>query len=158
MPFAIFNGNVHQLGIFLLLRCREDQGGVGRRILWFILVDGFGTQSAPTAAEQLSQRHVPAPSAGRPEDSLEKSPGQRSDAGRGRARIPSKWLTGITHNSLAPRVPCQPSKRPRNAQLKTWKIALRPFIFIFYFFFPAWRSPGNVADIPYQSPLADQVS
>ncbi len=40
MLLGILNGNVNQLGVIRLLRRRQNQRRVGRRILRLILVDG----------------------------------------------------------------------------------------------------------------------
>ena len=40
MLLAVCDGIVNQLGVLGLLRCGEDEGGVGSGILGFVLVDG----------------------------------------------------------------------------------------------------------------------
>jgi hypothetical protein len=39
MGLAVLNSNVYQLGIFWLLGCREDEGGVGCGILRLVFAD-----------------------------------------------------------------------------------------------------------------------
>ena len=41
MFLAIFNSNIHQLGIFCFLRGGEDEGGIRGGILWLVFVDCF---------------------------------------------------------------------------------------------------------------------
>ena len=40
MIFAVFDSNVHQLGIIWLLGGREDEGGICGSILWLVLSNG----------------------------------------------------------------------------------------------------------------------
>jgi len=40
MVFAICNGHIHQFGILGLLRCRQDERGVGCGILGLVFSDG----------------------------------------------------------------------------------------------------------------------
>ena len=40
MVFAVFDGNVHQLGIFRLFGRSEDEGGICSSILWLVLSNG----------------------------------------------------------------------------------------------------------------------
>ncbi len=42
MRLAVLNGNVDQLGIFSLLGCGENEGGVGGGILGLVFADGCG--------------------------------------------------------------------------------------------------------------------
>ena len=40
MVFAIFDGDVHQLGIFWLFGRSEDEGGICGSILWLVFSNG----------------------------------------------------------------------------------------------------------------------
>lgn len=40
MIFAVFDGNVHQLGVFRLFGRSENEGGICSGILWLVLSNG----------------------------------------------------------------------------------------------------------------------